>query len=238
MRKYLVLFLVLILLVWSGCKPKHPSEVFIDPGFNPNMAGDILVAPFFSSVSEGEDPERESEKVMNRVLWEKLSERTDHNFIATEQFKFALIKAKLTDRLEAFKDTWTSEHRADKDFLQRLSEVLDVELVLIPHVYLWYKDETDFRAEVASSTTQVGATLTLINIVTGRRVWEATDENYKEAVRSEGERVMASTGGVQRRVHGITETGRDMYAAPPYEDVAITVLEVLISEIPVRGSLK
>ena len=109
------------------------------------------------------------------------------------------------------------------------------DMLLIPSVYLWWKDETDYRELNTASSTQVGATLTLVDFKTGEIMWEATDENYKEAVRSQGDRVQVSTAGMHRRVAGVSETGSDMYAAPPYEDVAVLVLQVLVDEIPSRG---
>jgi hypothetical protein len=69
-------------------------------------------------------------------------------------------------------------------------------------------------------------------------MWEATDENYKEAVRTEGGRVRVESGGIHRRVSGVTVTGRDMYAAPPFEDVAAMVLEVLVGSMPERSAVR
>jgi hypothetical protein len=82
-----------------------------------------------------------------------------------------------------------------------------------------------------------GATLTLVDFASGRIVWEGTDENYKEAVRTEGNRVQVDGGGFVRRVSGVTTTGRDMYAAPPFEDVALLVLQVLVEAVPQRGAM-
>ena len=80
--------------------------------------------------------------------------------------------------------------------------------------------------------------MSLIDPASGLVMWEATDENFKESVRTEGGRSRVVSAGWDRRVDGVTETGRDMYAAPPYEDVATLVIEVLVGAIPVKGTFE
>jgi hypothetical protein len=238
MKRCSIIALMVLLLFVSGCKPKHPSLVKIDPGFDPNEVGTILVAPFISSISEGEDPNRESEQLMNKLLWELLSTRADQTFLSPEQMRLAVLRNGLTDEYERFKLDWMTKHQADVEFLRKVKEGLNVDLILIPHVYLWFKDEADYREAATASSTQIGATLSLVDPATGLIVWEATDENFKESVRTEGGRSLVSAGGWDRRVDGVTETGRDMYAAPPYRDVAILVLEVLVGAIPEKGTFQ
>jgi hypothetical protein len=78
--------------------------------------------------------------------------------------------------------------------------------------------------------------LSLIDPKTGTVVWEATDENYKESVRSEGDRVQSSSAGIDRRVSGTSVSGGDIYAAPPFDDVTILVLKALVGAIPEKVS--
>jgi hypothetical protein len=219
-----------------GCKPSHPSKVEIDPDFDPTGVNTVLVAPFISSVIEGQDPERDSERIMNQTLQDLLAERRDYVFLTPTQFKGAVYAAQAGAEYERFVQSWIRSHEADVEFLGKIKRNLDVDLVMIPQVYLWFKDEADYREAGTASSTQVGATLSLVDPSTGAIVWEAMDENYKEAVRTEGNREQVIAGGVTRRVAGVTETGRDMYAAPPYEDVALLVLESLVGAIPERGA--
>jgi hypothetical protein len=237
MRSVLIVALSVLLLWTVGCKPKHPSMVTIDPGFDPNEAGTILVAPFISSITQGEDPNRDSERLTNKILWEMLSMRADHTFLSPEQMRFAVHRGNLDDAYERFKLNWITKHEADVDFLRNVKEELNVDLVLIPHVYLWFKDEADYREVGTASSTQIGVTMTLIDPVSGLIVWEATDENFKESVRTEGDRSRVVSAGWDRRVEGVTVSGRDMYAAPPFEDVVTLVLEVLVAVIPQKGTL-
>ena len=74
MKKLMVFSAVMLVLI-AGCKPPHPSMVKSDPAFDPNAVSGILIAPFISSVIEAEDPQRQAERIMNRILAELLSER-------------------------------------------------------------------------------------------------------------------------------------------------------------------
>lgn len=237
MRYRPIALIMLLFLLVMGCKSQHPSTVTMDPEFDINQVGTILIAPFVSSVQESVDPNRESERIMNRVLLELIAERTDHKFLSPEHFKLAVRKDNLDEAYERFKIEWMTKHVIDKEFLLALKGTLDIDAILIPLVYLWNKDETDYREANAVSSTTIGATLTLLDFDTGKILWEATDQNFAESVRSEGNREQVSTAGITRRVSGVTATGRDMYAAPPYEDVAILVLKVLIDAIPERGAM-
>jgi hypothetical protein len=237
MKRIVAAVVLLSLFALAGCKPQHPSRITIDPEFDANRLGSVLIAPVVSSISEGEDPQRESERVMNRLLLKLISERTDHKFLSPEHFKLAIRKEGLEEAYERFKHEWITKHEADPAFLLRLRGELDITAILISQVYLWNKDEADYREEGTASSTSVGATLTLIDFESGKIVWEAMDENYKEAVRTEGNRVQVDEGGFVRRVSGVTSTGHDMYSAPPFEDVALLVLQVLVDAIPQRGAM-
>ncbi len=234
MKALIVTSLVVSMVFLAGCKASHPTKVIIDPEFNPNIISSILLSPCISSISEGEDPDRESERITNRVLWGYISERSDHKFLGREQFRVLLRAGRLQEEFKSFKDNWITKHEVDAEFLKALKRNANANYLLIPSVYLWFKDEADYREEGTASTTQVGVMLTLIDFETGKIMWEGTDENYKEAVRTEGGRVRVATAGIHRRVSGVTATGRDMYAAPPYEDVVVLVVEVLVKAFPSR----
>ncbi len=236
MRNKMALALAFILIL-AGCKAQHPSEVTMDPDFDVNQVGSILIAPFISSIQEGNDPDRDSERIMNGTLLKMISERADHKFLSPEHFKLAIRKSGLDEQYERFKIDWMTKHEVDKAFLLGLKGELDIDAILIPFVYLWNKDEVDYRESGAASSTTIGATLTLVDFDTGKVLWEATDQNYVEAVRSEGNREQVTTAGISRRVSGVSATGKDIYAAPPFDDVAILVLKVLVDAIPERGAM-
>lgn len=236
MKRYLALSMVLCLL-WAGCKAAHPSKVTVDPAFDPNTVKGILIAPFVSSVIEGEDPERQSERIMNRTLVELLNQRGDYRFISSDQFMGAVNRAGLGGQYASFREQWAQNHAIDKEFVQKLKLSLNAEVLLLPLVYLWHKDEADYREAATNSVTQIGAVIALVEMGTGAILWEGSDENFREAVRSE-DRDVVSSGGIDRRVGGVSGTGRDMYAAPPFEEVAQIVLESIVGALPPRTAGK
>ena len=227
--------MMLAALVLSGCKSQHPASVKMEPDFNPGEYTTILVLPMMSTITRGEDPNRESERIPNRILWEFLSERYDYKFLSPEQFRMAVNKAGLGGQLEEFQTRWSRDHEVDLDLCRAVKSELDIDLMLFPVVYLWHKDEVDYRESGSASATQVGMTLSLIDPRDGKVVWEATDENYKESVRSEGDRVQSSTAGIDRRVSGTSISGGDIYAAPPFDDVTVLVIQAMVDAIPERS---
>ena len=236
MKRFIAMSMLLC-LIWGGCKAAHPGKVVQDPAFEPNKVSGILVAPFVSSIIEGEDPQRMSERIMNKTLAELLTERSDYKFISPDQFQGAVARAGLGEKYAAFKERWVTKHVVDAEFVRQLKVALTADVLLLPQVYLWHKDEADYRESATNSVTQVGATLTLIEMASGKILWEASDENFREAVRSEDRNVVRS-GGIDRRVGGVTGTGKDMYAAPPYDEVALVVLQSLVGALPPRAATK
>ncbi len=230
------ILIAVALIALAGCKSKHPVSIEVEPEFNPGEYSTILVLPTISTITRGEDPKRDSERIPNRVLWELVSERYDFKFLSPEQFKMVVAKAQLGDRSEEFKEKWSREHVVDLDLCRAVKKELNVDLMLVPVVYLWHKDETDYQEAAAASATQVGMTLSLIDPNNGHVLWDATDENYKESVRSEGDRVQSSSAGIDRRISGTSMSGSDIYAAPPFDDVVVLVLEALVGAIPERSS--
>jgi hypothetical protein len=237
MKRAAILLIVAAVLGLAGCKSQHPASVKVEPDFNPGEHSTILVVPTISMITRGEDPKRESERITNRILWEFVSERYDYKFLSPEQFRMIIAKHGLEDRREEFENKWSRDHEVDLDLCRAVKSEFNVDLMLVPVVYLWHKDEADYREAAAASVTQVGMSLSLIDPDNGMVVWEATDENYKESVRSEGDRIQASSGGIDRRVAGTSISGSDIYAAPPFDDVTVLVLEALVGAIPERSGV-
>ncbi len=236
MKRFVHVFLAVALIVSAGCRTQHPSLIKIEPEFDASNVTTIVLTPMISVITKGEDPQRDSERIPNKILWDYLSERTDYRFLSAEQFNVAIYKENLSGKLEDFNNNWNKNHVADQEFLLAAKKVLQADLVLIPVVYLWYKDEADYREQGSASVTQVGMTISLVDTSTGKVLWECTDENYKEAVRTEGERALVSSAGIDRRVAGRTAMGKDMYAAPPYEDVCMLVIQAIVNAIPEKST--
>jgi hypothetical protein len=238
MKKNIVAVLLIAVVFFSGCGSSHPSSIIVDPEFNPNDVTRILVTPVISCVSDADDRDRISERTTQRILWENLARMSDHVFLSQQSFYFALSKAKKTDEIKKFKTDWLKGKKADAELLKLIGKYLDIDMILVPEIYLWHKDQADYREQGASSVTQVGMTIYLVNPVSGKILWEASDQNYLEAMRTEGDRVLVQgTGGFDRRIEGISETGRDMYGAPPFEDVLTKVVGVLVRAFPSRSTV-
>jgi len=236
--KKILLSSLSVLVVLSACRAQHPASIKVDPEFDANEVRRVLVAPVISSVPRGVDPERRSEILVRKILWENLTHRDDYIFISQQQFMVVLNREAGIDAFRSFRDHWLEGQGADVSMTRLLSENLDIDTILLPEVYLWHKDEADYRESGTSSTTQVGMKLHFIDPLSGRVLWEATDENYLEGVRTEGNRVeVVGSGGYDRRISGITATGKDMYSAPPFESVLVKVVESLVGAIP-EHSLK
>ena len=238
MKRVCSLALIAGLVLLSGCKKKHPSEITLNPEFNPNDVGAVLVSPVISTLTDSEDPNRQADIIMNRLIWEHVSQRPDYTFLSPESFRFAARNAGLTGRIDEYKAHWAKEEALDAEFLRGIRENANADIMLIPLIFLWNKDEADYREEGSASTTQVGATFWLVDLETGEILWKAIDENFKESVRTEGQREAATTGTITRRISGVSETGRDIYSAPPFEDVAVMVVEILVNAIPEKGAIR
>ena len=160
-----------------------------------------------------------------------MSERGDYTFISPNSFRGAVGRAGIGTLMSEFIDSWMNGKELKEEFKEAIN-MLNPDMILIPEVYLWNKDEADYREAATSSVTQVGITVSLVDPRSGKILWGATDENLKESVRTEGERVQSSSGGIDRLVAGRTASGKDIYAAPPFEDVVVLVAESLIMAIP------
>ncbi len=231
MKRAIAVTLTMLMIFTLGCKRQHPSMINIDPEFDPGKIRTILVIPAMSSITKGDDPNRESEVMVDKVIWTFVSERGDYSFISPNSFLGTVGRAGLMDQMSEFIDSWMNHKVLKEEFKQAIT-MLNPDIILIPEVYLWNKDEADYRESATSSVTQVGITMSMVDPRSGMILWQATDENFKESVRTEGERVQASSGGIDRRVAGKTASGKDMYAAPPFDDVAVLVIESLVTAIP------
>ena len=230
MKRYVFVISAILVLI-GGCQRQHPSVITIDPEFDVAAVMTILVVPTISSITSGDDPTRQSEILVDRVLWEFMNERNDYIFISPNTFRGAIGRAGLTTSYEKFRLDWMAGKVINDEFKEAILS-LNPDMVMISEVYLWNKDEADYRESATASATQVGMTLSMVDPASGRIMWEATDENYKEAIRTEGNRIQSSSGGLDRRVAGRTSSGKDIFSAPPFEDVAVLVIEALVNAIP------
>ena len=188
--------------------------------------------PFLTSLNHADDPDGIAPETLEKFFKPALNEREDYKFVSTNTVNFAIEREGWTEEYEQFlKDYPSRPDNPDMEFLGKLAETLKVDAFLVPVVDLWYKDEVDLQ-ESATATTNVGATISIVDarVEPGKIIFRATDEDYLEGASSDtADRSVTRTGGVVR-----ADTASRLYQAPPYEDVAMKVVEALVSSLPPR----
>jgi hypothetical protein len=225
MRRWIVFGLALALL--GACQKRHPVKVSVIPQWADRRPKSVAILPFASRLNQADDPDREAPKLAERLFLELLDKRQDYRFLSPSTVRFAIERDGLQADLENFQRQWEDGKPADPTFLRKLGRVLQCDAVLIGTVDSWQKDEADYQ-ENTTPVTYVGMSLTMLDIETGETLYEAVDENYLEAPRTETDsrKIIQKLGIVHR------DSGADVYKAPDFEDVARIVVEALVSSLP------
>lgn len=228
MRKKLCL-LVLVVLACAGQKD-HPLSVRVDPQMEEGAAEKIAVFPFLSALHNADDPDDLAPEMMDRYFKSVLDARSDYTFISSGTVRFAVEGHKeLEPKYRKFLDEYPRTGNIDGEFFSRLARALNADAFLIPVVDLWQKDEVDYQ-ENATPATYVGATVTVTDRTGQKILFRAVDEDYIEGARSETtDRGIISTAGRVR-----SDAGAKTHRAPPYDEVAIRVINALVSSLPER----
>ena len=190
----------------------------------------IAVFPFASSLHRSDDPEDIASRTMDLLFRKELDTRSDYKFMSPTSLSYALQGEGLAGEADRFLDRWKNHQQVDAAFLARLAQALLVDAVLIGVVDVWQQDEVDYR-ESGTPTTNVGATVTILSVLVGAILFQATDEDYLEGARTEtSDRTVSTTaaGSVRR------DPGARVYKAPEPKEVAIRVVRALVSSLPVR----
>ncbi len=216
-----------LLLLAYACQKQHPMKVDIDPGLD--AAEKIAVFPFLSALHESEDPDGLAIATMEKHFSPALNGRNDYTFISPGTVMYAIDGQEWQGEYEAFMESYPRGGEVDEQFFTRLADVLKADGFLIPVVDVWQKDEVDYQ-ENASAATYAGATITIFDPTGQKVLFRATDENYIEGARSEtSDRGIVSSAGRVR-----SDSGSKTYRAPPFEEVAIMVITVLVESLPAR----
>jgi hypothetical protein len=229
-KKLIVLGIVMIFLVTLGCQKKHPVKVRVSPRMKSGAITTIAVFPFTSSVHETDDPDNLAPRMIQKSFLVELDKRADYKFVAPQTISFAVERQGLEKANAEFLKQWPNSQKPDMAFLKSLAQVLKCDAFLIGTVDLWQKDEVDFQ-ENASPATYVGATITVLDAVSGDVLFQASDENYLEGLRSETtdrQLVVGASGNVYKDLDANT------FKAPPFEDVVPRVVKALASSLPRR----
>lgn len=228
MGKMLIAAIMMAVVAISGCQKGHPIKLKIDPALEKG-AERIAVFPFLSAIHEAEDPDGIAPATMEKYFTPALDARNDYTFISEGTVRYAIEGQEWEAKYRKFLDEYPRTGKIDSDFLEPLADVLRADAFLIPVVDLWQKDEVDYQ-ENSTPATYVGATITIYD-TTGKKVlFLASDEDYIEGARSEtSDRGVVSTAGRVR-----SDSGAKTHRAPPYDEVAVMVIEALVGSLPER----
>jgi hypothetical protein len=232
MKKTLLCVMVCVLAVTlTGCGKKvHPVKVYVDESFSSGGADKIAVFPFSTSITQAADPNRLAPQTFDKLFREELDKRNDYNWVSPGTVQYVLDREELEADAQRFVDEWRQKREANKEFLAKMGQSLQVDGVLIGVVELWQQDEVDPR-ESAVATTYVGATVTIFDVADGKVLFEASDEDMLEGVRNEdrdSQIIRSGTGQIYADPTGA------IYKAPPLDEVAVKVAQALARSIPIR----
>jgi hypothetical protein len=223
-----VLVVAAMMAVW-GCQKGHPMKLEIDPAMEEGGAEKIAVFPFLSAIHGADDPDNLAPQMMEQYFTPALDDRDDYTFISAGTVSYTIEGQGWESKFEEFIEEYPRTGKIDAEFFSGLATALNADAFLIPVVDLWQKDEADYQ-ENTTPATYVGATLTIVDRTGEKVLFLASDEDYIEGARTEaGDRGVVSTGGRVR-----SDSGAKTHRAPPYDEVAIKVINALVESLPVR----
>jgi len=227
-RARFLVFAVVVAGIASSCQRQHPIKVKIDPAFETGSEK-IAVFPFLTAIHEAEDPDGLASATMNKYFKPALDGRKDYKFISPNTLSYAVEQNDLGAGYRKFVAEYPKSGKADPEFLGALADALRCDAFLIPVVDMWQKDEVDYQ-ENATPSTFVGASIVVVDRTGSKVLFHASDENYIEGAPSEaGDRGVISSAGRVR-----SDEGAKTHRAPPYEEVAIMVINALVGSLPTR----
>jgi hypothetical protein len=238
MKRFLVLLALPLAL--GACKKGEGVNVNISEDFQSTRGEDrsklvyekIAVFPFMSALHYSDDPDGVAPATMEMYFVDELNLRKDYNFISANTVRYAIDQQGLQDRYNEFVDKYPRTNEVDPEFLSSLATALQCDAFLVPVVDTWEKDEVDVQ-ENSTPATYVGATLIVLDGTQspGTVLFRAVHDDYQEGARSEtsDRTVMRSASG-----HVRSDPGAKAYAAPGFQDVAPSVIRVLVASLPAR----
>jgi hypothetical protein len=228
-RRILIVAVAGLVIGAFGCQKEHPMSLEIDPAMEEPGELKIAVFPFMSALHESEDPDGLAVTTMEKHFKPALDGRNDYTFISSSTLTYAIEGQDMRAEYNQFLAEYPRGGSRDPEFFSTLADLIKADAFLIPVVDLWQKDEVDYQ-ENATPATYAGATITVVDATGQKVLFRATDENYIEGARSEtGDRGIVSTGGRVR-----SDSGAKTHRAPPYEEVAILVIDALVGSLPPR----
>jgi hypothetical protein len=190
----------------------------------------IAVFPVLSSLHDSEDPDGIALATMQPILTAELNARRDYKFLSPNTVSYAVDLEEMNAPYQNFLKGYAKRAEVDYAFLEPLAEALKCDAFMVAVVDLWQKDEADAQ-ETTTPATYVGATITILDLQEGKILFRATDEDYMEGARTDTADRSLIRGGSGNIA---SDLGAKVHRAPPFEEVAIKVVNALVTSIPVR----
>ena len=216
---------------------QHPLTNRLDPGYGGLKLATLGAMPFWSDISENEDPDHLSGPMAESKFYRALGPNTGFTVLTSSEVGALLEKSGKTAQLAAFYKKWVRDQDdVDKSLVQFVAQQMKVDAVIVGAVDVWDQQKVDIT-ESGTARTSVGLLVGLIDGATGKTLWVGRDENYKEALRyvpgTEQGRAgtQAQRSGVER-TNLRTATG--VYAPPDFSDVVDIVVASLVKAFPPR----
>jgi hypothetical protein len=232
--------LALVALLLASCGgpgvTQHPLTNALDPAYTTFTAKTLAGLPFYSDISEQDDPDGLAAGMVESKFYRALTAApTGFTVLSSAEVQRTVDSQQWGDAMTKFYRDWTNDQEGgDADFIKRVAAAMKAEAVIAGVVDVWSQHPIDIT-ESGTARTQVGMLIGLFDGTTGKRIWLGRDENFKEALRySAG----AETGDVAR-----TQQEREMertnlrtaggaYAPPDYDGVVDLVVGPLVAAFP------
>lgn len=215
---------------------KHPLTNELDPAFATLGVKTLAALPFYTDISESDDPDRVAPSLSQAKFYQSLN--TESGFhVSVEEVQRIIEAEKLQKEMESFYKKWTSDQDDIKaDFIKKVAASLKVDAVVVGVVDVWYQQPIDIT-ESGSARTAVGMIIGLFDGASGKRLWLGRDEFYKEGVRHTAQE--ASNDAQRKQMRGEMErtnlrTAGGVYAPPDYAEVVDLVVGSLVQAFPKR----
>jgi hypothetical protein len=215
----------------------HPLTNELDDSFRSLEIKTIAALPLYSDISDSDDPEHVAPAMVESKFYSALNAGSGFNFFPASEVGRTIEAKKMTKQMQSFYRKFTSDQEdIDAKFIQAVATELHTDAVAATVLDLWQQQPVDVT-ETGSARTTVGLMVALFDGKTGKRVYLARDENYKEAVRHTGQNLNneaenRAARGQMDRSNVRVATG--VYAPPPFEEVVELVSKSIVEAFPKR----
>ena len=227
-------------LLHTGCGGRsvtgqHPLTNNLDPAFATVKPQTLAALPFWSDISEQDDPDKVAASMAESKFFRALlATPTGYTVQPSSEVALALERDGLKTKLDNFYKNWTSDQEdVDEGFLRQVASAMKADGVVVGVVDVWAQHPVDL-SQTGTARTEMGLLIGLFDGTTGKRLWLGRDENYREALRYTG--AEAGNVGAQQSQRSMERTNlrtaTGAYGPPDYGEVVDSVVLPLVRAFP------